>query len=110
MWNSLKNHVYRALLLVVSQTDKHNNFRCPVCGYSELFIHKDLFVHIHTHCRSNETVTCVFRLPFFSLKSRKHRVHTLNYFKPEVVASFLLLQSSEAGMSTYTYEINSRVK
>lgn len=81
-WAGLKTHVYRVHPLNSTQTATHScAFRCELCNRSDLSTEKDLFIHIGTHLKNNETVTCVFLgcsfktnilSSFYSHKKRKH--------------------------------------
>ena len=73
-----------------------STFRCTLCTCRSLSTEKDYFIHIGTHLKSNETVTCMFMGcsfktnvygTFHSHKNRKHNPHTLKNFKPGVVTT-----------------------
>lgn len=68
-------------------------FSCLICS-SKHPTKKEYFLHLGNHLRRHETVECVFAgctfktniyVTFFSHKSRKHRSHSLEDLKPDVI-------------------------
>ena len=60
-WSGLNTHVYKAHSSQVSQTTPSSvTFKCELWECSDHSTEKDFFVHIGTHLRSNQTVSCVF--------------------------------------------------
>ncbi|XP_034430208.1 uncharacterized protein LOC117754952 [Hippoglossus hippoglossus] len=96
-WNAMHIHLSRVHPKQNSQELLElSTFRCTLCTCRSLSTEKDYFIHIGTHLKSNETVTCMFMGcsfktnvygTFHSHKNRKHNPHTLKNFKPGVVTT-----------------------
>lgn len=94
-WSGLNTHVYKAHSSQFTQTASSSvTFKCELCDCSDVFSERGFFLHIGTHLRSNETVSCVFLgcpfktniyNTFYTHKKRKHHPHTLKDFKGSVV-------------------------
>lgn len=105
-WSGLNTHVYKAHSSQFSQRASSSvTFKCELCECSDLSSERDFFVHIGTHLRSNETVSCVFLgcpfktniySTFYTHKKRKHHSHTLKDFKASVVAFVDPVQVSDS--------------
>ncbi|KAL2095439.1 hypothetical protein ACEWY4_010158 [Coilia grayii] len=94
-WNALHIHLSRFHHKDnFQESSELSTFTCHLCACCDLHTERDYFVHIGTHLRSNETVTCMFSdcsfqtniyATFHSHKNRKHNPHTLKDFKPGIV-------------------------
>lgn len=82
---------------------KISTYSCHLCTCSNLPTEKSYFLHIGTHLKSSETVTCMFESctfhtniygTFHSHKNRKHTPHTFKDFKPGVVKITQVSQGS----------------
>lgn len=107
-WNNLLSHIYRDHSKQTSQQRiELYTFHCQLCACNSIATEKEYFIHINTHLRKNETVTCMFLGctfqtnilgTFNSHKYRKHNPHTLKDLKTGVVTVSGPLP--EAGSST----------
>ncbi|XP_063047290.1 uncharacterized protein LOC134441029 isoform X1 [Engraulis encrasicolus] len=94
-WNALIVHQSRVHGTQLGQTlDQLNTFSCHLCSCSNLPNEREYFIHVNTHLRKNEVVSCMFTGctfqtsvygTFKSHKSRLHNPHTLADFRPEIV-------------------------
>lgn len=92
-------------------------FSCPLCTCSSLSTEREFFSHLGFHCKSHETVTCVFRDcnyktniygTYHSHKNRKHKPYTLNDFNPGIVTTTGFSQdlSLNADQDALTLEVS----
>lgn len=117
-WNSLHIHLSRVHPKQSTQDQQQLViYSCNLCQCSDLPTERGYFLHIGTHLKSNETVTCMFEGchfktniygTFHSHKNRKHNPHTLKDFKLGVVTtSASSLGSSEDCEPSVRQEIES---
>lgn len=94
-WNALQIHLSRFHHKDnFQESSELSTFSCHLCSCSDIHSERDYFVHIGTHLRGNETVSCMFSDcsfqtniygTFHSHKNHKHNPHTLKDFKPGVI-------------------------
>lgn len=100
-WNALIVHQSRVHSAQISHTQKDlSTFSCHICDCKDLSNEREFFLHINTHLKRNEIVSCVFigcsfqtciYGTFKSHKSRRHTPHTLTDFIPGIVTTTLVL-------------------
>lgn len=93
-WNALHIHLSRIHTEQnIQELQELSTFCCHLCTCSDLPTERNYFVHIGTHLKNNETVSCMFEGcsfqtniygTFHSHKNRKHCPHTLKYFKSHI--------------------------
>ena len=103
-WNALIVHQSRIHSTQVSQTQKElATFSCHLCRCKNLSNEREYFIHINTHLRRNEIVSCMFvgctfqtniYGTFKSHKSRRHTPHSLTDFIPGIVLTTTLASAS----------------
>ncbi|XP_051800542.1 uncharacterized protein LOC127532612 [Acanthochromis polyacanthus] len=103
-WNALMVHQSRVHSTQYNQTQKELSvFSCHLCPCKNLANEREFFVHINTHLKRNENVSCVFvgcsfqttvYGTFKSHKSRRHTPHTLTDFLPGIVKTTAVASSS----------------
>lgn len=107
-WNALIVHQSRSHSTQVDQTlDDLATFCCHICNCCNLPNEREYFIHINTHLRKNELVSCMFTDcnfqtsvygTFKSHKSRHHNPHTLADFRPEIVKNTIVPSHSSSDL------------
>ncbi|KAL7877515.1 hypothetical protein SRHO_G00041580 [Serrasalmus rhombeus] len=103
-WNALIVHQSRVHSTQYTQTQKELSvFSCHLCTCKNLASEREFFVHINTHLKRNENVSCMFVGCIFETsvygtfkahKSRKHTRHALTDFLPGIVRTSTLASPS----------------
>lgn len=94
-WNALVVHHSRVHSTQANQKLKElSSFSCHLCSCKNLANENEYFVHIYSHLKKSENVSCMFGGcgfhtciygTFKAHRSRKHTPHTLADFKPGIV-------------------------